>query len=264
MLDLTRYEARRRLRGTVTLTVLLGLFALLMIALFPSISESGADFEAYIESLPPAIREGFGVSGAAITTVEGFLSTEFYVFVWLLMLGLYVAYVAGDTGAGDIEDGQMDMLLATPVSRAQVLGEKFLSLLTPVIVLTLVMPLFVYAGLLLVGESIDAVDLVAVHLLSIPYLLACGALGTLLSVTVHRADVAQRGSIGAVFVLFLLETVTVDTDYEWLGLLSPTRYYDPAEILVEGTYDLVGAAVLVVATVALLSLSRVIFERVDV
>jgi len=264
MLELARYEARRRLRGTVALTVLLGLFALLMIGLFPSVSESGADFEAYVESLPPAVREGFGVSGAAITTVEGFLSTEFYTFVWLLMLGLYVAYAAGGTVAGDIEDGRMDMLLATPVTRARVLGEKFLSLLTPVLVLNLVMPLFVYGGLMLVGESIDAVDLAAVHLLSVPYLLACGSLGTLLSVTVHRADAAQRGGIAAVFVLFILESVTVDTDYEWLGLLSPTRYYDPAEILIEGTYDLVGAAVLLIATVLLLSASRAVFERVDV
>jgi ABC-2 type transport system permease protein len=264
MLDIARYEARRRVRGTVALTVLLGLFALLMIGLFPSISESGADFEAYVESLPPAVREGFGVSGAAITTIEGFLSTEFYTFVWLLLLGLYVAYAAGDTVAGDIEDGRMDMLLAAPVTRARVLAEKFLSLLTPILVLNLVMPLFVYGGLMLVGESIDAVDLAAVHLLSVPYLLACGSLGTLLSVTVHRADAAQRGGIAAVFVLFILESVTVDTDYEWLGLLSPTRYYDPAEILIEESYDLVGAAVLLVAAIVLLSASRVIFERVDV
>ena len=264
MLDITRYESRRRLRGTLALTAVLGLFALLMIGLFPSVSESGADFEAYVESLPPAIREGFGVSGAAITTVEGFLSTELYQFVWLLMLGLYVAYAAGGTVAGDIEDGRMEMLLATPVTRARVLGEKFLSLLTPIVVLNLVLPLFVYGGVILIGESVDAVDLVAVHLLSIPYLLACGGLGTLLSVTVHRADIAQRGGIGAVFGLFILESVTVNTDYEWLGLLSPTRYYDPTEILVEGTYDLAGGAVLLAAAVLLLSASRVIFERVDV
>ena len=264
MLDITRYESRRRLRGTLSLTAVLGLFALLMIGLFPSVSESGADFEAYVESLPPAIREGFGVSGAAITTVEGFLSTELYQFVWLLMLGLYVAYAAGGTVAGDIEDGRMEMLLATPVTRARVLGEKYLSLLTPIVVLNLVLPLFVYGGVILIGESVDAVDLAAVHLLSIPYLLACGGLGTLLSVTVHRADIAQRGGIGAVFGLFILESVTVNTDYEWLGLLSPTRYYDPTEILVEGTYDLAGGAVLLAAAVLLLSASRVIFERVDV
>ncbi len=263
-LDLMRYESRNRLRGTFVLSVLLGLFALLMIGLFPSVAESGADFEAYIESLPPSVREGFGVSGADITTMEGFLSTEFYGFVWLLLLGLYVTYAAGGLVAGDIESGQMDMLLAAPVSRAQVLIEKFLSLLTTVVTLNLLLPLFVYAGAILVDESIDAFDLVVVHALSIPYLLACGAFGTLLSVSVHRADVARRGGIGAVFVLFVLEAVTTDTDFEWLGLLSPTRYYDPTEILVEGSYDLVGAAVLVVATVALLVASRVIFERVDV
>jgi ABC-2 type transport system permease protein len=263
-LELMRYESRNRLRGTFVLAVLLGLFALLMIWLFPSIAESGADFEAYIESLPPSVREGFGVSGAAITTIEGFMSTEFYGFVWLLLLGLYLTYAGGGTVAADIENGQLDMLLAAPISRAQVLLEKFLSLLTIIVTLNLLMPLFVYGGTMFVGESIDAFGLLAVHVLSVPYLLVCGAFGTLLSVTVHRADVARRGGIGALFVLFVLEAVTTDTDFEWLGLLSPTRYYDPAEILVEESYDLVGAAVLLVATVVLLSVSRVIFERVDV
>jgi ABC-2 type transport system permease protein len=263
-LDLMRYESRNRLRGTFVLAVLLGLFALLMIALFPSVAESGADFEAYIESLPPSVREGFGVSGADITTMEGFLSTEFYQFVWLLLLGLYVTYTAGGIVASDIENGRMDLLLAAPISRAQVLLEKFLSLLTTVVVLNLLMPLFVYGGAILIEESIDATGLVAVHLLSIPYLLVCGAFGTLLSVTIHRADVARRGGIGALFVLFVLEAVTTGTDFEWLGLLSPTHYYDPTEILVEESYDLVGAAILIVATVVLLAASRVIFERVDV
>lgn len=263
-LELMRYESRNRLRGAFVLAVLLGLFALLLIALFPTIAESGADFQAYIESLPPSVQEGFGVSGVDYTTMEGFLSTEFYGFVWVLLLGLYVTYAAGGTVAGDIESGRMDMLLATPISRADVLLEKFLSLLTIVVVLNLLMPLFVYAGAILIDESIDTFGLVVVHLLSVPYLLVCGALGTLLSVTIHRADIARRAGIGVVFVLFVLEAVTTDTDFEWLGLLSPTHYYDPTKILVEESYDLVGVAILVVATVVLLAVSRIIFERVDV
>jgi len=259
--EITRYEARRRVRGTLALTLGVGLFGLLMIAIYPSIEASGVDFEAYAESLPPAVQAGFGID--AIATVEGFLAVELYQFLWLLLLGLYVAYTAGGTIAGDVESGRAELLLAAPVSRARYLVEKFLSLLVPVAVLNLVVPLFVYGGVLAVGESLSAADLLAVHLLSVPYLLACAGFGLFLSTLVPRADVAQRVAIATVFGLFLVDSVTVDTDYEWLGTLSPTRYYDPTEVLVESTYDVTGAVVLLLAGAVLVLASVAAFRRTD-
>lgn len=261
MPDVTRYEAGRRVRGTLALTLGLGVFGLMMIAIFPSISASGVDFEAYAESLPPAIQAGFNVS--SITTIEGFLAVELYQFLWLLLLGLYLAYAGGGTVAGDVESGRAELLLAAPISRARFLLEKFLSLFVPVVVLNLVVPLFVYGGVIAVGESLSAVDLVAVHVLSVPYLLVCGSLGLVLSTLVFRSDVAQRGGIALVFALFLLDSITADTDYEWLGTLSPTRYYDPTEVLVESTYDVAGATVLLVAAILLVYASVAVFRRRD-
>jgi len=262
MFEVTRYEGRRRVRGTAVLTALLAVYALLIVFLYPSIAESGADFEEYVENLPPAFREGF-VGSASFTTVEGFLSVEMYQFLWLLLLGLFVAYSAGALVAADVESGRLDMLLATPISRSRVLVEKYLSLLVPVLGVNLVTPFVVYAGLLAIGETIDPVSLFALHLLSVPYLLTCGGVGLLLSVRLNRADIAQRGGIGAVFGLFLLDTVSTDTDFEWLGAVSPTRYYSPVDILGEGTYDVAGALLLLAGAIACVGVSIVLFERRD-
>jgi ABC-2 type transport system permease protein len=262
MFEITRYEGRHRVRGALVLTALLALFALFVVYLFPSVAASGADFEAYLESLPPAFQEGF-VGSASFTTVEGFLSTELYQFLWLLLLGLYVAYSAGGVIAGDVETDRIELLLAAPVSRSRLLVEKYLALLVPILTVNLVTPFVVYAGLLAIDESIEAATLFAVHLLSIPYLLACASLGLLLSAAASRASVAQRGAIGVVFGLFLFDTVTTDTDVEWLGAFSPTRYYSPVDVLGEGTYDLAGALILLSAAVALVVASVAVFERRD-
>lgn len=263
MFEITRYEGRRRVRGAGVLTALVALYALLIVFLFPSIAESGADFEAYIESLPPAVQEGF-VGSASLTTVEGFLSTEMYQFLWLILLGLYAAYSAGGLIAGAIESGHLDMVLATPITRSRLLVETYLSLLVPILLVNLVTPFVVYGGLLAIDESIDVVRLFGVHLLSVPYLLACAGLGLVLSVLTSRGDVAQRGGIGVVFGLFLLDTVSTDTEVDWLGTLSPTRYYSPVDILGQGTYDLAGALILLSATVGLLLVSVTVFERRDI
>lgn len=261
MLEIVGYEAEKRLRGTAALTVVIGLLVAMFLALYPSFET--VDIDTLVEAYPPAVQEAFGVS--TLATVEGFLAVELYQFVWLLLLGLYFAYSAARLVAGDVEHDRMDLTLSLPVSRSRVLGEKFASLLLPMVVLNVGIFAVVYVGVIATGYEIDAVDLAMVHLLSIPYLLACAGIGLLLSTLFDRADVAQRAAIAAVFVLFLLESVAASTDgLEWIGYVSPTHYYDPTAILVEGSYDLAGAAILLVATALLVLAARSRFRRADV
>lgn len=265
MLEIAEYESERHVLGALVLSVLLAAMSLLFVALFPSIATSGADLDAYMESLPPAMRAAFGATGAfSITTIEGFLAVELYQFFWVLMLGIYAAYLAGGLIAGDVERGRMDVLLAAPISRRRVVAEKFCSLVPVVVALNLVVGVVVYATVFAIGESIPVADLAVAHLLSIPYLLACGAIGLLLSVAFDDSDVAKRGGLGAIFGLFLLETVSQSADVGWLGAISPTRYYDPTAILVQSEYDWAGALVLLAGTVALVAVSAWWFRRKDI
>jgi len=262
MFELVGYEARRRAKGSAALAVLVGAFAVMMVAIFPSIEASGVDFASYAESLPPAVQAAFNIQ--AITTVEGFLAVEFYQFVWVLLLGLYVAYAAGSTLAGEIESGRIELTLAAPIRRRRVVAEKALAQLAPVLFLSAVTPPVLYLAVLAIGESLPVERLVAAHALGVAYLAACGGIGLLLSAALSRADFAQRGAIGAVFGLFVVDSVSSGTDFSALGALSPTRYYDPTAILVEGTYDLGGALVLSAGALLLCALAAVVFARRDV
>lgn len=263
MLEIARYEAGKRAKGTVALATGIAALALVFVAFFPSLAGADVDIDAMLDAYPPAVQEAFGI--ATLSTIEGFLAVEIYQFVWLLLLGLYFAYSAGGLIAEDVERDRMDLTLSLPVSRSRVLVEKFVSLLVPILALNLVVPVAVSLGVFAVGESIDPLDLAMVHALSIPYLLACGAIGLLLSVFASRADVARRIAIAAVFVLFLIESVAASTDgFERVGYVSPTHYYDPTAVLVEGSYDLAGAGVLLVATAAVVLLARFRFSRADI
>jgi ABC-2 type transport system permease protein len=259
---IARYEARRRVRGAVVVTVGFVLVAGLYVGLFPSFEESGVDFAQVFENLPEAAQGAFSIE--AINTIEGFLAVELYQFIWVLLFGVYMAYSGGSLVAADAEAGRLELLLAAPVSRTRLVYEKYCSLLVPIVLANLVVPLSVYLGVQFVGESLPLVDLYAVHVLSVPYLLCCASIGLGLSVLVDRASIAQRGGLVIVFMLFLVETIASGTDFEWLGAASPTRYYDPTEILVEGTHDVAGAAVLLAGAVALLLASTVYFQQRDV
>jgi ABC-2 type transport system permease protein len=261
MFEFSRYYGRRRVKGGAALSAGLAILTGLYIYIFPSISAS-IDLDAYVESMPPALRAAFGLQ--SLGSIEGFLAAELYAFGWVLLLGLYLAYSAASLIAGDVEAERMDMLLSLPVSRSKVLVEKFSSLLVPVAIANLVLPVVVYVGVLAIGESIAVADLLMVHLLSIPYLLTTAAVGLVASVVFDRASLAQRAAMGVVFGLFLVDSVVTNTDFAALGALSPTRYYDPAAILVQSQWDLTGAGVLLVAALALVLVARALFQRKDI
>jgi ABC-2 type transport system permease protein len=261
MTSILKYESRRRSKATVVLLVFLALYLLLIVSLYPSIEQAAGAMQEYAEALPPAIQESFAID--AITTLEGFLAAEVYQFVWVLLLGLYLAYVGGGMVGSAVETGRIDLLLAAPVSRRRVLVETYLSTLVPILVLNLAMPFVVLGAVMAIGEQLSVTNLLALHFLSIPYLLLTGAIGLALSVVLGRADLAQRGGLGLIFMLFILDSVTSGTDVEWLGSLSPTRYYSPADVLIDGTIDVGGAVILFVAAVVLVVASATYFENMD-
>lgn len=263
MFETARYEVSRRLRGTAIITAGISALVVFMVAIFPSMEAADVDIDEMIDAYPPAMRDAFGIE--TLASIEGFLAVEIYNFVWVLVLGLYFAYTAAGLIAADIERDRMDLLLSFPVTRSRLLVEKFSSLLVPILAFNVVGAIVVYAGVLAIGESIDPLSVGMVHLLSIPYLLVCGALGLVLSVLVDRADVAKRVSIALVFVLYLIESIAASAEgVEWLQYVSPTNYYDPTPILVHETYDLLDAGILLVIFLGLLIVSQLLFQRRDI
>jgi len=263
MFETVWYETERRLRGTAIFTALVSLYAVFAVGLFPSVEAANVDFERLIQSYPEAVREAFGVE--AIGTIEGFLAGELYNFVWVLLLGVYFAYRAGGMLAADIERGRMDLLLSLPISRTQLLCEKYASLLVPIASVNVVAGGAVYGGTVVIGSTVDPVSLAMVHLLSIPYLLACAGIGLVFSVVMTRAELAQRAALGAVFVLYLVESLATSTQgFELLKYLSPTYYYAPTNILVHQQYAVMDTAILIGVVILLVVCSAVVFERRDI
>ncbi|MFC4990413.1 ABC transporter permease [Saliphagus infecundisoli] len=263
MLEITSFETGRRVRGTALLSAALLALIALTVGLFPSIQEAGVDFDAYLESLPPEATRAFVGNVTTITTIEGYLVSQLYQFGWVLLLAIYAAYAAASVVAGEVERGTAEMTLSLPVTRARFVVGKFLSLVPVVVVVNAVTFLGVYVGVSLVGESVDATDLFAVHAFGVVYLLACAAVGLCASVTTGSVRRAQTIGAGTVFGAFLLDTFTFDTEYDWLGDAAPSRYFDPGAILANGEIAWGDLSVLIAATVVLVVLAGEYFERRD-
>jgi ABC-2 type transport system permease protein len=260
IVDVARFEGERRLRITGVLAVVFALFGATFVALAPDIVSSGA-YDDLLESIPPAMRALVGLE--SFGSIEGVVSGEYYTFTWVVGLSGYLAYSAAGSVAGDLETDRMDTVLAAPISRTAVLLGTYLGLLVPIVVLNVVVPLVLYVGSVLVGLPLSSTELAVLHALSIPYLLCWAAVGLFVGVVVRRGRTAGRVAVGIVVASWLVESVVVSTEFDWLGAVSPMRYFDPPAVLVTGTYDVVGSGLLAVLTLVLLVASHRWFRRSD-
>lgn len=259
-LTVTRYEGRRRLRMTAVLAVLYVVLGWLYIWVGPELV-AGEGIQDMIDAMPPVLRDLLGFE--SLSSLAGLLASEYYTLGWIVGLAGYVAYSAAGRVAGSLVSNRMDSLLAGPVARSSVLGGTYLALLVPILVLNAVVPVALYVGSVVVGSPLPIVDLAVVHLLSIPFLLFWAAIGLALGVTLRGGRRAGRVALGLVFTAWFLESVLGSTDYEAYGAVFPNRYFDPPSVLVNSTYDLLGAGLLLAATLVVLGFAHVWFDRGD-
>ncbi|WP_090619869.1 ABC transporter permease subunit [Natrinema salaciae] len=261
MFELARYDGRRRIRGGIYLSIGMSLLAAMVIWVYPSF-KTEIDLNQLLSAYPEPILQVMGIQTMA--SLGGFLSFELYTFGWVILLGLYLAYATAGTIADDVDRGRMDVLLAMPISRRRLVGERFAAMAVPIVLVNVVPPLVVVVGARLIDEPLAVADVLAVHLLSIPYLFACAGIGLLASVVFDRAAIAQRVALGVTFALFLSESLLTGTDAGAIGVIAPMRYYDPNAVLLEGSYDFVGAGILVAMTVVFLVAAQLWFARIDI
>ncbi|ELY45020.1 ABC transporter permease [Natronorubrum sulfidifaciens] len=260
MTAIFRLESRKRIRGSVVLVAVFALLSALYFSMFPGVQD---EMDVFEEAFPEFMFDLFGIE--ALHTIEGFIAAEIYSFFWVLLVAIYFAYVGAGLIAGDVQNRTMDLTLSNPVSRESVILQKVAALWVPLVALNVGVPLIVYVGALVIGESFDPVALAMAHVLSIPYLLVCAGIGLVLSVLVDHVRTARAAALSLVLSLWLVDGVSrVDPEYEWLGDATPSRYYDPTAILVREEYAVLDAAILLTVFVVLVAVAVAVFTRRDI
>ncbi|SIR97870.1 ABC transporter permease subunit [Natronorubrum thiooxidans] len=260
MTAILRNESGKLLRGSLTLTGLLVMLSAFFFVVFPTIQDEAALFEAVY---PEYLLLLLGVE--ELHTIEGFIGGYLFPFIWVLLAGIYFAYVSAGMISRDSRTRRLDLTLAGPVSRESVVLEKVGALWVPLVALNLGLAAVLLAGVAVLGESLDAVALGMVHLLGVPYLLVCAGIGIVCSVIFDRVETAQATALVIVFFLWLVDGLSqLNPDFEWVGDLTPSRYYDPSAILVHEEYALVDAGILLATFLVLVGLAVLIFVRRDI
>lgn len=254
---------RRQLLGLFTYALVLFLFQIMMIWLYPSFKDS---LSLMMEGLPMIFQGFLGGEHISFATLPGFLTMGITHPLVLLLLNLYPINTAISTTAKEISQKTGDLLFTRPIQRYRIISTTMVNLSIGSLLLSLSILIGIETGFLLVDmtESIARIYLLRTALLIFFFLLAVGGIAFFLSV-LARSDTKALAITGGLLLLMYVVDFLAPL-WDGLARVSPFmlyHYFRPGDILLGGgwVWD-----VLVYLGIAILftTLSMVLIERIDV
>ncbi len=229
--------------------------------IYPSIATP--DFANYIQALPSSIAALFGET-FSFATIEGYLNAYFFNMMGPLIFAIYAIAAGSGAIAGEEERGTLDVLLATPLSRVEIVLHKFAAM----VVGTMLLGAFLWLGLVLATMLVD----LQVNGFLLAQACAAAALVGAVFGAMALALGAARGSrgfsVGAATAIaiaaYVLKTYAplVEGMKNWQKL-SPFYYATASDPLTNGL-SLQHAALMIAVSLVLLVVAIVAFQRRDV
>ncbi len=258
----TIWERRRSISWWI-----LGLVALagITVAFYPSIRDDAESFETLFESFPPELLSIFGIDDpASLVTATGLVNSRLYSGIGPVILAVLGITLGTAAIVGEEERGTLNLLLAQPVTRAQIVVEKTvaaavligsvaaalfltLSALNPIVDLD-----FRFSGILAAN--------VTLWLFAMCFCLFAMALGA----ATGRRSLTVGVAAGVTATMFFVNGLAPLVDeISWMQKLTPFYWLQDPNPLANG-FDVWAVVIFVLTIAALLGVSVWSFDRRDV
>ena len=248
---------------TIILTLLFMVMATMYAGMFPSFKDALEEMAA--SGALDDFSQYFGPAAMDMATYTGFINLELYQIFWIVILGILLGFIAASQISKEIEGKTIDLLMSNPVSRKQIVFEKFIGLIPLVLIINFATMLAVMGITVGIGESLNFSNLFLTHLVSIPYFLAVIAIGILISVIIDEKMKASIFFIGLLMGMYVIDVVSKTApDYKFLGYGSIIHYFDTYDSLKNGVVDISSVFVLIAVIIVCLVVAMIYFEHRDI
>ncbi len=202
----------------------------------------------------------------SFSEIKGFISLEFYSW-WVLLAGLFLAYISVSSISSDFEGKRMDLIFSTPIKREQYLIEKFAALTAITLLIVLFAAGSLASGIDSIGYSneVDSYTIFLSLIGSLPMLLVIMAIGFLSAVWFKTTRVGMGMVFLFVMIEFILHTLAGMSDiYENLKYGTILYYWDYNTVLFDGLFKTADFVGLFVVTGIILMLAIYVFKKKDI
>lgn len=256
---------RAHWKTTLSWGIGIGVLGIYLVAIASS-SEIMEGYGPLLESLPPAMLSAFGISDARLfTTTEGMISAGFVSYA-MLMLSAYAVTSGLNITANEEDDGILDIVLALPITRTQVILGKsiaFALLSFGVIVLCIIYPII---GIILFSVEVNIGTVIVSVLTIYPGILLIMAVTSLFGTIARRKLTIVGLSTAFVMVNYFANFLGNAASESFAATLQQFSYFyhTNGEAVILGTFNPLTSLALITVALICAGLSVMMFNRRDI
>ncbi|MEE8599603.1 ABC transporter permease subunit [Euzebya tangerina] len=218
-------------------------------------------FTATFADAPDALLAAVG--GADVSTPSGWLQQQVFSIMLPLVAITLLGSVAARALSGAEDDHTMGLVLASPVSRTQVVLGIVRALLAYALALAVVTAAMTMVGVVLAGLDVSLVGIMTISILGSLLGLVHGGIALLVAAATGRTKVAIYTAAGIGLLGYMMESFfPLAESFEPLAALSPFHYFNGGDPL-SGDVPWTDAGVLLVLFGLLAGAAVTAFNRRD-
>ena len=187
--------------------VLAGMY-LMVYLMYPYIinDETIKSMDQMMKVMPPEMLKAFNMDMASISTAYGWLKTEGFVYV-LLILGIYSSILGGTIVLKEESDKTIEYLGTLPVTRSKIMTNKIIVGISYIIAMTLLFFAFNYICLTISGDFAHK-EFILLSLTPLFVSLPLFAINLFISMFLHKTRSTIGISLGMVFFFYILNVLS--------------------------------------------------------
>jgi ABC-2 type transport system permease protein len=257
-------ELKANRRSLIIWGTSLALISFLMMALYPSFSDSPGKMNEFLSAYPEGFLKAFGADRLNMDEAIGWFALEAY-FMIILFGSMFAAIIGSSMLSKEEDDKTIEFLLAKPVTRSHVVTSKMLAFLGCLIIFNIGVGIISFIGFEAFAGEYSRIDLL--RLIIAPFLahLCFAGIGFLLSLFMVRRKSSYSMGIGIVLLTYFFSTIAkLSEKAEFLQYLSPFYYMEAADIVSEGRINPLHILILLGVSVIAIGATYLLYNRRDI
>lgn len=250
-MTLYKHEMKMNLKSLIIWTLCVGLLCFGCILLYTSLEDSIQEV-ADIYSNMGSMSVALGMDKMSLATLTGFYATEI-----AMMHGLGGAMFAAILGTGVLSKEEAghtsEFLNVLPVSRGKILFQKYMAVISNIVIFNMVCVAMYLLGFILMKEDISGKEMAVYHFAQVFMQIEIGTIGFAISAFTKKN--LMGAGLGMAILMFAMDMMCrIIPAIENLKYITPFYYSNGADIFTSGKIDAamlgVGAGITVAAIVA--------------
>ena len=239
-------------------------FTLMVLTIFPYMAEMGEGITSLMEGIPPEIGKALGMDADTWSSILGFYSTYYGVYI-IVLVSIFTTSTGATIISKEEKDRTSEFLLTRPISRKEIVVSKLLSLFTLSLIIFCVQTITAIIGIQVFAESaVDWSVLFHMHASGLVLILFFTAIGVLISMFVTPKKNFMGIVVGLTFGTYFLNAIGKSADaVSWISYFSPFNYLEITKDPV-ATFNYLSAFIMLLIASIMLIYSNRLYAKKDI